>query len=188
MAQTCGRCHGEGSIVETPCQNCRGAGRIQRPSKVKVRIPAGVENGTTLRISGQGEAGVRGGPHGDLYVVISVKEDKRFEREGANLFTDAAISFPMAALGGEIDVPSLEGPVRLKIPAGTQPGVHFRVTHQGLPQLRSRGRGDLFVRVQVIVPKKLSKEEKKIIQNLAAKMGENISDKDDGVFKRVFGS
>ena len=187
MAQTCPRCRGYGEIVESPCMTCGGTGRVHRARKVKVRIPPGVENGTTLRISGAGEAGERGAPAGDLYVVIRVREDKRFERDGANLLTDFSISFPLAALGGEIDVPTLEGPVRLKIPAGTQPGSHFRVTGHGLPHLKSRGRGDLYVRAQVIVPKKLSKEEKKIVQDLAAKLGENTSSKEEGVFKRVFG-
>jgi molecular chaperone DnaJ len=147
-----------------------------------------VENGTTLRVNGAGEAGERGAPSGDLYVVIRVRDDKRFERDGANLYTDATVSFPMAALGGEIDVESLDGPVRVKIPAGTQPGVHFRVAHHGLPNLKARSRGDLLVRLHVSVPKKLSKEERKLIQDLGAKMGEPNLGKDEGVFKRVFGS
>lgn len=188
MAQTCGRCRGYGEIIENPCPSCSGAGRVQRNKKVKVRIPPGVENGTTLRISGSGEAGERGAPTGDLYVVVQVREDKKFERDGANLITDASISFPLAALGGEIDVVSLDGTVRLKVPAGTQPGAHFRVADRGLPQLKSRARGDLYVRIQVAIPKKMSKEEKKIIQDLAAKMGETNISKDDGVLKRVFGS
>lgn len=188
MAQTCPKCHGQGEIIENPCPTCSGSGRVQRTKKVKVRIPPGVENGTTLRITGAGEAGERGAPAGDLYVVVHVKEDKRFERDGANLITDAAITFPLAALGGEIDVASLDGTVRVKIPAGTQPGTHFRIAERGLPQLKARSRGDLFVKVQVSIPKKLSKEEKKIVQDLAAKFGENRLSGDDGVFKRVFGS
>ncbi|MBV9080449.1 MAG: molecular chaperone DnaJ, partial [Elusimicrobia bacterium] len=187
MAQTCPRCRGFGEIIENPCTGCSGTGRVQRTKKVKVRIPPGVENGTTLRISGAGETGERGAQTGDLYVVIRVQEDKRFERDGANLITEASISFPMAALGGEIDVPSIEGPVRLKIPAGTQPGVLFRIAGHGLPQLRGRSKGDLFVKVQVEVPKKMSKEEKKLIQDLAEKMGQNNLGKEEGVFRRVFG-
>jgi molecular chaperone DnaJ len=187
MAQTCPKCHGQGTIIEHPCPSCAGAGRVQRTKKVKVRIPPGVENGTTLRITGSGEAGERGSPAGDLYVVVHVKGDKRFERDGANLIAEASISFPMAALGGEIDVASLDGTVRLKIPSGTQPGVHFRIAERGLPQLKSRSRGDLFVKVQVNVPKKLSKEEKKIVQDLGAKLGETNLGSDEGVFKRVFG-
>ncbi|MCG3203516.1 MAG: Chaperone protein DnaJ [Elusimicrobia bacterium] len=188
MAQTCQRCRGFGEIIENPCPTCSGSGRVHRNKKVKVRIPPGVENGTTLRISGAGEAGERGAGSGDLYVVVHVREDKRFERDGANLVTDAVISFPLAALGGEIDVQALEGFVRLKIPAGTQPGAHFRVSEHGLPHLKSRSRGDLFVRVQVNIPKKLSKEEKKLVFELAEKMGEKNISKDDGVLKRVFGS
>jgi len=188
MAQTCPRCRGYGEVIENPCVKCHGTGRTQQNRQVKVRIPPGVENGTTLRVSGAGEAGERGAPAGDLYVVVRVPDDARFERDGANLITTATISFPMAALGGEISVESIEAPVTLKIPAGTQPGVLFRVSGHGLPQLRARSRGDLFVRVQVAVPKKLSKEEKKLIEDLAAKLGEKDLGKDDGVFKRVFGS
>lgn len=188
MAQTCGRCRGYGEIIENPCSVCRGTGRVQRNKKVKVRIPPGVETGTTLRVPGAGEAGERGAPPGDLYVVIRVADDKRFERDGANLLINVSISFPLAALGGEIDVAAIDGQVRLKIPAGTQSGVHFRVPERGLPMLKSRGRGDLYVQVQVDVPKKLSKEEKKIIQDLAARMGEARVSKDESVFRKVFGS
>lgn len=188
MAQTCPRCRGFGEIVENPCVNCSGSGRVHRNRKVKVRIPPGVENGTTLRVNGAGEAGERGAPTGDLYVVIRVASDRRFERDGANLMMDHTISFPMAALGGEVDIESLEGPVRLKIPAGTQPGTHFRINGHGLPHLKSRGKGDLFVRVQVNVPKKISKDQKKLIQDLAAKMGEENLGKDDSVLRRVFGN
>jgi molecular chaperone DnaJ len=187
MAQTCGRCRGFGEIIESPCQGCGGTGRVHRNRKVKVRIPPGVENGTTLRISGAGEAGERGAGAGDLYVVVRVAEDRRFERDGANLFRDHSISFMLAALGGEVEVESLEAPVRLKIPAGTQPGTHFRISGHGLPNLKSRARGDLYVRVQVNVPKKLTKEQKKLIQDLAVKMGEEHLAKDDSVLKRVFG-
>lgn len=188
MTQTCNRCHGYGEIIENPCTTCRGTGRIEQNRTVKVRIPAGVDDGTTLRVGSAGEAGERGSPAGDLYVVVRVAKDKRFERDGSNLLTDLTISFPLAALGGEVNVPSLEGPVRLKIPPGTQPGVHFRVSGHGLPHLRSHQKGDLYVRIQVNVPKKLSKEDKKALQDLAAKWGEENIDKDSNVFKRVFGA
>jgi molecular chaperone DnaJ len=189
MAQTCGRCRGYGEIIEKPCQNCHGQGRVQKHTKVKVRIPPGVENGSTLRVTGAGEAGERGAPPGDLYVVVRVHEDKRFERDGANLYLDHSISYPVAALGGEIEIPTLEGPVHLKIPSGTQPGVHLRVADKGLPHLKSRNRGDLYVRIQVEIPKKMSKEERKIILDLAEKQGETRHNtKDESVFKKVFGS
>ncbi len=187
MAQTCPRCRGAGEIIEQPCAACRGTGRVHRNRKVKVRIPPGVENGTTLRISGAGEAGERGAAAGDLYVVIRVRDDKRFERDGADLYVDVPVSFPLAALGGEMEVQSLDGAVRLKVPPGTQPATLFRVAGHGLPHLKSRGRGDLYVRAQVSVPKKLTREEKKLIQEMAAKMGETRIAKDEGVFKRVFG-
>jgi len=188
MSQTCGRCRGFGEIVEYPCGKCRGTGRVQRTRKVKVRIPKGVEERTTLRISGAGEAGERGAPTGDLYVVIRISEDERFERDGADLITDLTISFPLAVLGGNIEIPSLTGPVKLKIPAGTQPGVHFRVEGHGLPHLNSRSVGNLYVRIQVNVPKKLTKEERKLVRELAEKFGEDRISKDDSVLKRVFGS
>lgn len=188
MSQTCGNCRGRGEIIDKPCATCHGEGRVRQNRKVKVRIPPGVEDGTTLRISGAGEAGARGAPPGDLYVVIHIKEDKRFERDGANLLTDCTISFPVAALGGEVDVPGLDGNVRLKIPAGCQPGTHFRVADHGLPHLKSRGRGDLYVRVHVEIPKKLNKEERKLILDLADKFGETRHSKDDNVFRKVFGS
>ena len=188
MAQTCGRCRGQGEIIENPCGTCHGTGRIQRTQKIKVRIPPGVEDGTTLRIAGSGEAGERGGPPGDLYVVVHVTKDKNLERDGANLLADLTITFPLASLGGNVDVPSLDGNVRLKIPPGTQPGVHFRVSGHGLPHLKNRSRGDLYVRIQVSVPKKLTKEEKKLIQELGEKMGEKRISEDESVFKKVFGS
>jgi len=187
ISQTCGRCRGYGEVIDKPCPACHGQGRVHKNKRVKVRIPPGVETGTTLRVSSEGEAGVRGAPPGDLYVVIQVRPDERFEREGANLFTDFNISFPLAALGGEISVPTLENPVRLKIPAGTQPGILFRIAEHGLPHLKNRSRGDLFVRIKVEVPKKLSKEDRKIISDLAERLGEDRISKDDGVFKRVFG-
>ncbi len=187
ISQTCGRCRGYGEVIEKPCTTCHGQGRIHRNKKVKVRIPPGVETGTTLRVAGEGEAGLRGAPSGDLYVVIQVLPDERFEREGANLFSDVSISFPLAALGGEVQVATLESLVKLKIPPGTQPGVLFRVPEQGLPHLKSRVRGDLFVRVKVEVPKKLSKEEKKILTDLAARLGETRISKDESILKKVFG-
>ena len=187
MAQTCGRCHGYGQIIEKPCTSCHGTGRLEKRKQVRVRIPPGVENGTTLRVTGGGEAGERGAPPGDLYVVIRVRPDKRFERQGADLFIEKTISFPLAALGGEVEVPAIDGNVRLKIPAGTQPGVQFRVSERGLPRLKSRGRGHLFVQIQVDVPKKLKKEDRKLIQDLAKNIGENNISKDGGVFRKVFG-
>jgi molecular chaperone DnaJ len=187
MAQTCGRCRGFGEIIEKPCPACHGDGRVQRSTKVKMRIPPGVENGTTLRVTGAGEAGERGAPSGDLYVVVRVQENKLFERDGANLFINQTISFPVASLGGEIEVPTLDGNVHLKIPAGTQPGVHFRVADHGLPHLKSRDRGHLYVRIQVEVPKKMSKEERKLMLDLADRIGETRHNKDESVLRKVFG-
>lgn len=187
MAQTCPTCRGTGEVIEDPCTNCRGAGRIQREKRVRVRVPPGVEDGTTLRISGAGEAGERNAPPGDLYVVIRVKPEKGMERHGADLHVEESISFPMAALGGEIEVASLDGPVQVKVPAGTQPGSRFRVSSHGLPYLKARGRGDLYVHIAVDVPKKLKKEERRLIEELADKMGETRSSKDPSVFKKVFG-
>jgi len=187
LAQTCPRCQGEGQIVENPCPECRGQGRVRSTENITVRVPPGVEEGTTLRVPGGGEAGPRGAAPGDLYVVLHVKADPRFERDGEDLVTARHASVPLAALGGEMEVPTLEKPVRINIPAGTQSGTVFRVRGAGMPRLQGSGRGDLHVRVIVDVPTKLTKEQKKLLADLAKTMGEETDDA-GGVFKKVFGS
>lgn len=167
VMRTCGNCGGKGQIIKHPCKLCRGAGRIEKEKTLEIKIPAGVETGSRLRVNGEGEAGANGGPSGDLYVVIHVAEHELFERQGANLYASAPISFAQAALGADIKVPTLEEEEDLKIPAGTQTGTVFRIRDKGMPILGGRGRGDLFVAVTLVTPKTLSKEQRKVLEQLA---------------------
>lgn len=186
MQQTCGRCQGEGQIIEHPCPACRGQGRIRGSESVTVRIPPGVEEGTTLRVSGAGEAAGRGTPPGDLYVVVRVKPDPRFERDGGNLVVTQHIAVPLAALGGEIEVPTLEKPLRIQVHSGTQSGAMLRVKEAGMPLLRGQGRGDLYVRLIVDIPTKLSREQRKLFAELSRTLGAP-REEEVGVLKKVFG-
>lgn len=167
VMRTCPNCSGKGTIIRTPCKECRGQGRIEKERNLEIKIPAGVETGSRLRISGEGEAGVNGGPPGDLFVVVHVKEHDTFERQGANLYSAVPISFAQAALGAEINVKTLDGEESLKVPAGTQTGTVFRLKNHGMPVLGGRGRGDLFVAVTLITPKTLTKEQRKLLEKLA---------------------
>jgi molecular chaperone DnaJ len=169
----CPRCNGTGVVVKNPCSGCEGQGAVQRPRKVAVSFPAGVDSGTRLRIQGQGLPGPPGTPNGDLYVEIDVEEDPRFERDGADLVTRAHVSFSQAALGGEIEVPSLgeEGTVKMALPAGTQPGSVVTLKGQGVPRLDGRGRGALVVVVQVDVPTALTDRARELLAELEAELG-----------------
>lgn len=173
VMRTCSNCQGRGQVIRTPCKGCSGAGRIEKEKTLEIKIPAGVETGSRLRVTGEGEAGPNGGPSGDLFVVVHVKEHDVFERQGANLYSAAPITFAQAALGAEIQVKTLDGLEDLKIPAGTQTGTVFRIKSQGMPALGGRGRGDLFVAVTLITPKSLTKEQRKLLEQLA-----EIEDKD----------
>lgn len=168
LAQTCPHCKGQGRILEKPCKKCAGDGRHERASKIKLRIPAGVEAGSRLRSQGNGEAGFRGGPAGDLYVFLSVKPHEVFTREGDDLLCEVPVSFIQATLGAEIEVPTLEGRATVKIPAGTQPGALLRLKGRGVKNLQGHGKGDLHVRVQVEVPAHLNAEQKHKLQEFAA--------------------
>lgn len=167
VMRTCSSCQGRGQVVRTPCKECKGAGRIEKEKALEIKIPAGVETGSRLRVSGEGEAGPNGGPSGDLFVVIHVKEHDVFERQGANLYSAVPITFAQAALGAEIQVKTLDGTEVLKVPAGTQTGTVFRIKSQGMPALGGRGRGDLFVAVTLITPKTLNKDQRKLLEQLA---------------------
>ncbi|CAA9418572.1 MAG: Chaperone protein DnaJ [uncultured Pyrinomonadaceae bacterium] len=167
VMRTCPNCGGKGNIIKNPCVKCRGAGRVEREKTLEVKIPAGVETGSRLRVSGEGEAGTQGGAAGDLYVVVHVKEHDVFERQGANLYSAVPVTFAQAALGAEIKVKTLDGEEDLKIPAGTQTGTVFRVKSKGMPALGGRGKGDLFVAVTLITPKTLTKEQRKLLEQLA---------------------
>jgi molecular chaperone DnaJ len=172
VSQTCPRCRGIGQIVEKPCKECAGEGRIENTSRIKLKIPAGIEDGSRLRSSRNGEAGIRGGPPGDLYVVIHVKEHEIFEREEDNLFCEIPVKFVTAAVGGEVRVPTLEGEGSLKIPAGTQGGALFKLRGKGMPGLSTGVRGDLLVRVLVEVPTRLNAEQKRKLEEFAELMGD----------------
>lgn len=167
VMRTCSTCQGKGQIIKNPCKKCRGAGRIEKEKTLEIKIPAGVETGSRLRVNGEGEAGANGGQSGDLFVVIHVAEHDAFERQGANLYASELISFAQAALGAEIKVKTLDGEEELKIPAGTQTGTVFRLKGHGMPILGGRGKGDLFVAATVVTPKSLTKEQRKILEQLA---------------------
>ena len=167
VSRTCYNCQGTGRFIRTPCKNCRGTGHIEKEKTLEVKIPAGVETGSRLRINGEGEAGANGGVTGDLYVVIHVTEHESFERQGENLYASVPISFAQAALGADIKVKTLDGEENLKVAAGTQTGTVFRLKNQGMPLLGGRGKGDLFVAVTVVTPTSLSKEQRKLLEQIA---------------------
>ena len=168
VARTCSQCRGTGQIVATPCPTCRGDGRVLKDRKITVKIPAGIASGQRLRLSGEGEHGAAGGPPGDLYVVVQVQEHEFFRRDGTDLYCEMPVNFTTLALGGDIRVPSLiDGTESLKIPEGTQTGATFRIRAKGLPDVSGRGRGDLLVTVQSAVPRKLSKEQRRVLEELA---------------------
>ncbi len=168
VQQTCPDCRGEGMIIEEPCPDCKGQGRVQQARTLSVKVPAGVDTGDRIRLSGEGEAGQAGGPPGDLYVEIRVRPHKVFERDGADLSCRVPLSFTAAALGGETKVPTLGGEVSLKIPAGTQSGKVFRLRGKGVRQVRGGGPGDLYCRVDVETPTDLTGEQKELLQKLQA--------------------
>ncbi len=164
MSRTCTQCHGRGTIIKNPCRECRGSGRLRRTRRVKVKIPAGIDNGSHLRLTGQGEAGLRGGPTGDLYIAIEVRPHSIFKREGDTVICEIPITFTQAALGGEIRVPTLNGRAKLKIPPGTQTNKIFRLRKMGIPHLHSAGRGDQWVKIVVETPVSLSAEQKQLLK------------------------
>ncbi|WP_455373660.1 molecular chaperone DnaJ [Limibacillus halophilus] len=187
VERTCPRCGGQGKTIDDPCHKCHGQGRVQKDQTLAVQIPAGVEDGTPIRLSGKGEAGLRGGPTGDLYVFISVKPHAFFKRDGAHLFCEAPIPMTTAALGGSIEVPVIDGKrAKISIPSGTQGGHSFRLRGKGMSVLRSSARGDLYVQVQVETPVNLSKRQKELLEEFA-KEGEGKSNSPDseGFFSKV---
>jgi len=170
VARTCSACAGRGSIISDPCQTCRGETRVTRENKLNVKVPPGVEEGTRIRYSGEGDAGRSGGPKGDLYIVLSIREHDFFERDGQNLHCVIPISFPQAALGAEIEIPGVDGPVMLKVPEGTESGKDLRIRGKGVPFLNEKGRGDLIVRVVVQIPKKLTRAQRELVSQLGESM------------------
>jgi molecular chaperone DnaJ len=177
VSRTCSACRGAGQVINSPCETCRGAGRVEHEKSIEVKIPAGVETGSRLRLQAEGESGTFGGPPGDLYVVIHVAEHEEFERQGNNLYSSVPITFAQAALGAEVQVKTLQGNESLKVPAGTQTGTVFRVRGQGMPVLGGRGKGDMFVSVSVITPTTLNREQRKLLEQLAKIETEDLQDK-----------
>ncbi len=181
----CDRCQGEGKIIETPCPTCAGRGRLRQVRTIEITIPAGVDTGHRLRVAGEGEAGERGGPPGDLYVYITVKPHPLFKRTGNDLILEQKISFAQAALGATIEVPTLEGTATLKIPEGTQTGTLFRLRGKGVPHLRGSGRGDELVRVRIDVPTKLNQAQREAIRQVAEAFGEEVALPEKGFIGKV---
>jgi len=182
---TCPECRGAGEIVADPCGDCRGQGRVERETRIKLRIPAGVDTGVRLRSTGNGDAGVRGGASGDLYAFLHVKEHDVFEREGNILFCDVPLPFSTAALGGELKVPTLDGQSSIKIPTGTQGGTTFRVRDKGMPSLSGGSKGDLNVTVQVEVPTKLNKEQQEKLREFSESIGDHNSPVHQGFLEKA---
>ncbi len=182
---TCPECRGAGETISDPCSSCKGDGRVQRDSRIKLRIPAGVDTGTRLRSSGNGDSGVRGGAAGDLYVFLHVRDHDIFERDDADLFCSVPLPFSVAALGGELKVPSLDGQSSIKIPVGTQGGTVFRLREKGMPTLSTGRRGDLNVTVQVEVPTKLSGDQQEKLRAFSESIGEHNSPMQEGFFQKA---
>ncbi len=180
---TCTKCNGEGTLVPSPCETCRGRGLVERHRSLTVKIPAGVDDGSRIRVSGSGEGGARGGPAGDLYVYLAIAPHPRFKREGTNLYVDVPISFTQAALGIDLEVDSLGGPVPVAVTAGTQSGATFRVRGKGMPTIRASSHGDLFATVHVVVPTKLSRRERELLEEYARIGGDEVDDR--SFFDRV---
>jgi len=192
VQQTCPRCHGQGKIISDPCDSCHGEGRVEEFKTLSVKVPPGVDTGDRIRLSGEGEAGTQGGPTGDLYVVINVREHSIFQRDGKNLYCEVPISFTDAALGGELEVPTLDGRVKLKIPEGTQTGKQFRLRGKGVAPVRGGSPGDLLCRVAVETPVNLDRRQRELLEEFRASLEGNTtnSPKASGWFegmKRFFG-
>jgi molecular chaperone DnaJ len=175
VSQTCPKCRGEGSIIKSPCSKCDGSGNVKNTQKIEITIPAGVDTGSRLRVQGEGDSGPRGGTSGDLYIYINVKEHIVFQRHGYDIICEMPISFPMAALGGEVEVPTLTGNVMMRIPEGTQSGRIFRLNGKGVKNLRGYGTGDQLVKVVVETPSRLTSEQKKLLREFEKACNGNVT-------------
>ncbi|MBI4970264.1 MAG: molecular chaperone DnaJ [Candidatus Omnitrophica bacterium] len=184
IARTCPRCGGEGERISKPCRKCHGASRTEKLRKIHVKVPPGMESGTRLKISGEGEAGERGGGRGNLYILVHVKQHATFKRFNDDIACDVEIPFTIAVLGGSVNVPTLEGPMKLKIPAGTPDGKVFRVKGNGLPNIHGGGRGDEMARISIKVPEHLTDEEKKLLFHFATLRKEEV-DEQKGFFGKI---
>ncbi|WP_333795343.1 molecular chaperone DnaJ [Hyphomicrobium sp.] len=186
IERTCPSCLGRGEVIEEPCASCAGAGRVTRERTLQVNIPAGVEDGTKVRLVGDGEAGLRGGPPGDLYIFLSIKPHSFFQRDGADVFCKVPISMTTAALGGQIEVPTLEGAAsRVKIPEGSESGKQFRLRGKGMPVLRSKAVGDMYIQVDVETPKNLTRRQRELLEEFERESHKETSPESAGFFARV---
>ncbi len=183
--QTCPTCQGRGEIVDDPCTVCSGTGRVRERRKIHVKIPAGVDHGARMRMSGEGEAGEKGAPRGDLYILIRVKPHPVFQRHDYDVYSEIPISFVQAALGDDLEVDTLDGKVKLKVPAGTQTGSRFRIKGKGVPHMRSSSRGDHHVRVTVVTPRKLNDKQKELLREFGLEGGQEVSKEDKGFFRKM---
>lgn len=183
--RACSNCGGKGNIIREKCSTCQGSGKVKKQRKIHVRIPAGVDDGAQLRMSGEGEGGLRGGPAGDLYIIIRVKPHEFFDREGDDIYCEVPLTFAQAALGDEIEIPTLTEKVKLKVPAGTQTGTYFRLKGKGVPRLRGIGQGDQHIKVVVVTPSKLSDEQKDLLRQFAALDGEHTHENEQTFFDRM---
>ncbi|MGE8940525.1 molecular chaperone DnaJ [Leptospira interrogans] len=186
IERTCPNCQGRGEIIEDPCGTCSGSGRVTRERTLSVNIPPGVEDGTRIRLAGEGEAGLRGGPAGDLYIFLSIKPHDLFQRDGADIFCMVPISMITAALGGQIEVPTLDGSVtRVKVPEGTETGKQFRLKNKGMPVLRSKAQGDMYIQVEVETPKNLTRRQRELLEEFERESHKDTSPESAGFFSKV---
>ncbi len=186
IERTCPSCQGRGEIINDPCGSCSGSGRVMRERTLSVNIPAGVEDGTRIRLAGEGEAGLRGGPAGDLYIFLSLKPHEFFQRDGADIFCRVPISMTTAALGGHIDVPTVDGgKTRVKVPEGTETGKQFRLKSKGMPVLRSKVTGDMYIQVDVETPKSLTRRQRELLEEFERESKEETSPHSSGFFAKV---
>jgi molecular chaperone DnaJ len=186
LERTCPTCHGRGQVIDDPCKVCGGGGRVTRERTLSVNIPTGVEDGTRIRLAGEGEAGVRGGPPGDLYIFLEVAPHEFFQRDGADLHCRVPVSMSSAALGGEFDVPAIDGSkVRVKVPAATQTGRRFRLAGKGMPVLRAKQTGDMYVQVVVETPQNLTKRQRELLTEFEKLSSEQTQPESAGFFSRV---
>ena len=183
--KTCDVCRGEGKVIVDPCQTCGGKGKIKKNVKIMVNVPAGIDDGQTISLRGEGEPGIRGGPPGDLYIGVRVKPHPLFQRQGNDVICEIPVTFVQAALGSELEVPTLDGKVKYTVPEGTQTGTVFRLKNKGIPFLRGNGRGDQYVKVSVEVPQKLNEKQKSILREFAEISGDDVHEQRKGFFEKM---
>ncbi len=183
--RVCNACHGQGKTIKEKCPTCHGSGKVRKHKKIHVKVPAGVDDGSQLRVSGEGEPGTKGGPAGDLFIILRVKPHDFFERDGEHIYCEIPLTFTQAALGDEIEVPTLEEKVKLKIPAGTQTGTNFRLKGKGVPRLRYGGRGDQHIKVVVVTPSNLTEEQKELFKQLGSLNVPETHQQQSSFFERV---